>query len=152
MQTASRSDLIGQPCFEGACRSPLLSITIFYNHLWSMSLFRASSNYANLQFRALKKAALRRYLSTKSCDPLRILFCGSDELSIASLRALHKEHVDNPGAVKSIDVVCRAGKRAGRGLKAIREGATCSARLESSRSHATSPYQIRSSAIRTSCP
>lgn len=65
-----------------------------------------------------------RYYSTKpGHDPLRILFCGSEEFSIASLRALHDEHVNRPDIVASIDVVCRPGKRVGRGLRKIREGA-----------------------------
>ncbi|PGH04082.1 hypothetical protein AJ79_07182 [Helicocarpus griseus UAMH5409] len=62
-----------------------------------------------------------RYASSKSCDPLRILFCGSDSFSIASLNALYKERARDPGAIASIDVVCRPGKRVGRGLKTIRE-------------------------------
>ncbi|OJD18895.1 hypothetical protein AJ78_01150 [Emergomyces pasteurianus Ep9510] len=62
-----------------------------------------------------------RYASTKSCDPLRILFCGSDSFSIASLTALCKERANNPETIASIDVVCRPGKRVGRGLKTIRE-------------------------------
>ncbi|OCK81442.1 Formyltransferase [Lepidopterella palustris CBS 459.81] len=59
--------------------------------------------------------------STKSSDPLRILFCGSDEFSIASLRAVHKEHLRDPKLIASIDVVHRPGKRTGRGLKLVRE-------------------------------
>ncbi|EEQ87823.1 hypothetical protein RJZ56_002277 [Blastomyces dermatitidis] len=62
-----------------------------------------------------------RYASTKSCDPLRILFCGSDSFSIASLKALCKERGNNPESIASIDVVCRPGKRVGRGLKNIQE-------------------------------
>ncbi|KAL2857772.1 formyl transferase [Aspergillus pseudoustus] len=62
-----------------------------------------------------------RSLSTKAYDPLRILFCGSDQLSIASLRALHAEHLKRPDSITSIDVVCRPGKKVGRGLKQIRE-------------------------------
>lgn len=63
----------------------------------------------------------RRY-TTKSYDPLRILFCGSDEFSIASLKALYAHHLKQPQQIASIDVVCRPGKRVGRGLKQIREG------------------------------
>jgi methionyl-tRNA formyltransferase len=64
----------------------------------------------------------RRYSSTKTADPLRVLFCGADEFSIASLRALnHVKHTDEQ-LVESIDVVHRPGKRTGRGLKTIREG------------------------------
>ncbi|KAB8257165.1 methionyl-tRNA formyltransferase family protein [Aspergillus pseudonomiae] len=62
-----------------------------------------------------------RFFATRSYEPLRILFCGSDEFSIASLNALHKEHLDRPDRISSIDVVCRPGKRVGRGLKKIRE-------------------------------
>ncbi|KAF7597461.1 Methionyl-tRNA formyltransferase [Aspergillus hancockii] len=62
-----------------------------------------------------------RYFATRSYEPLRILFCGSDEFSIASLKALHKEQQNRPDRISSIDVVCRPGKRAGRGLKKIRE-------------------------------
>ncbi|CAL3967259.1 unnamed protein product [Diplocarpon coronariae] len=63
----------------------------------------------------------RKCYSTKECKPLRILFCGSDDFSIASLRALHTEHLQSPGLIKSIDVLCRPGKPAGRSLKKIRE-------------------------------
>ncbi|KAJ5084389.1 hypothetical protein NUU61_008968 [Penicillium alfredii] len=64
---------------------------------------------------------LYRSYATKSYDPLRILFCGSDEFSIASLKALHAYHLKQPDRISSIDVVCRPGKRVGRGLKKIRE-------------------------------
>ena len=62
-----------------------------------------------------------RYHTHKATDPLRILFCGSDELSVKSLRALHREHVEHPERIASIDVVSRPGKRVGRGLKVIRQ-------------------------------
>lgn len=64
----------------------------------------------------------RRHVSTKSTDPLRILFCGSDSFSIASLRALFQEQRSNPGLIESIDVVCKEPKRVGRGLKVFRAG------------------------------
>lgn len=60
--------------------------------------------------------------SQKVSDPLRVLFCGSDEFSCASLQALRDEHVRNPSLIRSIDVVVRPGKPTGRGYKAIREG------------------------------
>ena len=63
----------------------------------------------------------RRWSSTKISEPLRILFCGSDEFSIASLQALHREHQAQPELIESIDVVCRPPKRVGRGLKQVRE-------------------------------
>ncbi|CAD0052378.1 unnamed protein product, partial [Aureobasidium pullulans] len=66
--------------------------------------------------------ASRRYLSDKpQHDPLRVLFCGADEFSIYSLKALNKIREENPEKVASIDVVCRKDKRVGRGLKQIRE-------------------------------
>lgn len=55
-------------------------------------------------------------------EPLRILFCGSDEFSCASLRALHKLQADKPKLIRSIDVLVRPGKPAGRGLKRIATG------------------------------
>ena len=61
----------------------------------------------------------RAYSATKASDPLRILFCGSDEFSNFSLLALHKEHCVNPGLIESIDVVVRPGKPIGRGMKQI---------------------------------
>ncbi|KAH0396597.1 Formyltransferase, partial [Aureobasidium melanogenum] len=64
----------------------------------------------------------RRYLSSSpQHDPLRVLFCGADEFSIYSLKALDKIREENPDKVASIDVVCRKDKRVGRGLKQIRE-------------------------------
>ena len=70
----------------------------------------------------IKLSAITRYSTTcKTSDPLRILFCGSDKFSIASLRALHAEQIANPGFIKSIDVVSKPGKRVGRGLKTVRE-------------------------------
>ena len=65
---------------------------------------------------------IQRRLVNKSADPLRILFCGADEFSIASLKALHHEKRVNPDLIESIDVVCKVGKRHGRGLKNVREG------------------------------
>lgn len=52
---------------------------------------------------------------------MRILFCGSDDFSAVSLQELHKEHKRNNEFIASIDVVCRAGKLSGRGLKGIRD-------------------------------
>ena len=70
---------------------------------------------------ALPSLARRWNSTSRSHEPLRILFCGSDEFSIASLEALHREHMREPTRISSIDVVCRPGKRVGRGLKKIRE-------------------------------
>ena len=69
----------------------------------------------------------RRSFATKSnLQPLRILFCGSDDFSIASLRKLYEEHQQDEDLIASIDVVCRPGKPVGRGRKVIREGAKSS--------------------------
>ncbi|KAF2002702.1 methionyl-tRNA formyltransferase [Amniculicola lignicola CBS 123094] len=62
-----------------------------------------------------------RLYSTKTAEPLRILFCGSDEFSITSLRALDDARQKDAGLIESIEVVHRPGKRTGRGLKVIRE-------------------------------
>ena len=58
----------------------------------------------------------------KTSKPLRILFCGSDAFSSASLRALHNEQKRDSTLIASIDVLCRPGKPSGRSLKKIREG------------------------------
>ena len=55
--------------------------------------------------------------------PLRILFCGSDEFSCESLKALYAEHFRSRKLIRSIDVVVRPAKPTGRGLKEMREGA-----------------------------
>jgi len=68
--------------------------------------------------------------ATKSSDPLRILFCGADDFSIPSLRAIDHERHSNPSLIQSIDVVCRPDKRTGRGLKQIRQGKFCPYRLK----------------------
>lgn len=54
-------------------------------------------------------------------DPLRILFCGADEFSIYSLRALRDSQEKRPDKIDSIDVVCRPDKRVGRGYKQIQQ-------------------------------
>ncbi|PQE26954.1 hypothetical protein CJF31_00003694 [Rutstroemia sp. NJR-2017a BVV2] len=75
---------------------------------------RASANHVPSPFRL--------YSTNDSWEPLRILFCGSDEFSSASLRALHAEHLRDPQSIASIDVVHRPAKRVDRGLKTIRQG------------------------------
>lgn len=62
----------------------------------------------------------RRSLSTQN-EPLRILFCGSDEFSAHSLKALNDEVHKNPKLIQTVDVICKQGKPSGRGLKTIRE-------------------------------
>ncbi|KAJ4395844.1 Methionyl-tRNA formyltransferase [Gnomoniopsis smithogilvyi] len=63
-----------------------------------------------------------RPLPPKTSDPLRILFCGSDHFSCASLSALHNLHKAEPQLIESIDVLVRPGKKSGRGLKRIAVG------------------------------
>ncbi|KAF4631066.1 hypothetical protein G7Y89_g7074 [Cudoniella acicularis] len=63
----------------------------------------------------------RRLHSTKVSKPLRVLFCGSDEFSCESLRALDTERKRNPALIASIDVLCRPGKKSGRSMTKIRE-------------------------------
>ncbi|KAH8701470.1 formyl transferase [Phaeosphaeriaceae sp. PMI808] len=55
-----------------------------------------------------------------TAEPLRILFCGSDDFSIASLRALAKAQREIPNLIQSLDVVHRPPKLTGRGLKTLR--------------------------------
>ncbi|KAI9796556.1 MAG: Methionyl-tRNA formyltransferase [Piccolia ochrophora] len=61
------------------------------------------------------------YSSSEAPEPLRILFCGSDHFSISSLNALRQEQISQSKTIDSIDVVCKSGKRTGRGLREIRE-------------------------------
>ncbi|CAF9941243.1 MAG: Methionyl-tRNA formyltransferase [Alectoria fallacina] len=63
----------------------------------------------------------RLYASQATSEPLRILFCGSDEFSSTSLRALYKEHERDKALIESIDVVCRPAKPVNRGLRDIRD-------------------------------
>lgn len=60
--------------------------------------------------------------SGASVAPLRILFCGSDDFSIASLRALFRAQRETPNLIESIDVAHRPAKATGRGLKTLRQG------------------------------
>ncbi|KAJ4378544.1 Methionyl-tRNA formyltransferase [Didymella sp. IMI 355093] len=57
----------------------------------------------------------------KRADPLRILFCGADEFSIASLLALNQARRDVPGLIDAIHVAHRPAKPTGRGLKVLKE-------------------------------
>jgi methionyl-tRNA formyltransferase len=72
--------------------------------------------------RSLLISNQRKCLSTTTTSPLRILFCGSDDFSIASLRALLDEKEANQKLIESIEVVHKKGKRSGRGLKLIKDG------------------------------
>ena len=57
----------------------------------------------------------------KTSEPLKILFCGSDEFSATSLSALNQERARNPSLIHSIDVLVRPPKPTGRGYKVLRE-------------------------------
>ncbi|KAK4549654.1 hypothetical protein LTR36_004955 [Oleoguttula mirabilis] len=59
--------------------------------------------------------------TAKHHDPLHVLFCGADDFSIYSLRALHELQKKCADKIESIDVVCRPDKRVGRGLKQVQE-------------------------------
>lgn len=83
--------------------------------LYELPLFRIRPLYSAVE-------CSKRPFSIKSCEPLRILFCGSDKFSIASLQALDRERRVKPELVASIDVVCRPEKPVQRNLKALREG------------------------------
>jgi hypothetical protein len=58
----------------------------------------------------------------RSSEPLRILYCGSDGFSCVSLLALQELQAKSPEIVQSIDVLCRAPKKTGRGLKQLTPG------------------------------
>ncbi|KAK8069510.1 Formyltransferase [Apiospora phragmitis] len=75
--------------------------------------------YRQRGFSTTSRTLQQQQKRKKQSDALRILFCGSDEFSSASLRALHEEKERNPALIESIDVVVRPGKRVGRGLKLI---------------------------------
>lgn len=64
--------------------------------------------------------SLRFYSQAHRDNSLRILFCGSDEFSITSLRALHDYSQEKDSNVASISVAAKTDKRVGRGLKLIR--------------------------------
>ncbi|KAG6068706.1 hypothetical protein E4U32_008027 [Claviceps aff. humidiphila group G2b] len=55
-------------------------------------------------------------------EPLRILFCGSDDFSCPSLKALHQEMERKTGLVESIEVVVLPNKYKGRGLRYVEDG------------------------------
>lgn len=75
------------------------------------------------------------HVSTRSSEPLRILFCGSDEFSCASLKAVYEEHSRNKDLIESLDVMVLPPKRMGRSFKTLREG-------ESTTSYVTSNTKI----------
>ena len=102
--------------------------------------------------RSVRCQPLRRRLCTtavaaKQSDPLRILFCGSDDFSCESLKALHREHVDNRGLVERLDVMVRPGKMTARGNKVLREGKACTSRMRTGASIWWNCADLRDSAL-----
>ncbi|KAM0668386.1 hypothetical protein ACQRIU_001948 [Beauveria bassiana] len=63
-----------------------------------------------------RRFATSQVLAKGVSDPLKILFCGSDPFSCASLQALHEEQLANKGLVEEIEVMVVPGKKVGRGL------------------------------------
>ncbi|KAH8156059.1 hypothetical protein CIB48_g12188, partial [Xylaria polymorpha] len=110
---------------EATAKSVVALFSPRSSQLISSSLLHRGRDYASTyQQRHVPTSFCRRWYSAapeKTSDPLHILFCGSDEFSCASLKALHDEHVRNPDLVRSIDVVVRPGKRTGRGYKVVRD-------------------------------
>ncbi|KAI9664496.1 MAG: Methionyl-tRNA formyltransferase [Bathelium mastoideum] len=88
-----------------------------------MQLLLKASSRRLFTFHHANSVNKDKFLSTtKAHEPLRILFCGSDAFSIASLKAVHVHFTrTRPDTIASLDVVCRPAKRIGRGLKRVRE-------------------------------
>jgi hypothetical protein len=63
--------------------------------------------------RSLPLLSRRQRLHTRTAPPLRILFCGSDDFSIASLQALQDAKEADPQLIKSIEVVHRPANALG---------------------------------------
>ncbi|KAK8053734.1 Formyltransferase [Apiospora saccharicola] len=103
-------------CTRKYWQSPAIATTSC--QLWRNCCYPQRGFSSNF-FTATRNLQQQEQRQKKQSDPLRILFCGSDEFSSASLRALHEEKERNPGLIDSIDVVVRPGKRVGRGLKQI---------------------------------
>ncbi|RSL64162.1 hypothetical protein CEP51_013204 [Fusarium floridanum] len=61
------------------------------------------------------------HATTRRSEPLRILFCGSDDFSCASLKAVYEEHSRNKDLIESLDVMVLPPKRMGRSFKTLRE-------------------------------
>lgn len=91
-------------------------------HSWLVSQAPQASLHKSWPGKSHLGVYATRHLTSdaaKKSDPLRILFCGSDEFSCASFKALLVEQRANPSLIRSIDVVVKPGKRTGRGLKEI---------------------------------
>jgi methionyl-tRNA formyltransferase len=69
------------------------------------------------QISSPRRTAVRWSSSAAAPEPLRILFCGSDDFSCASLTALAEEMKSDPRLISDIHVVTRPDKREGRGMR-----------------------------------
>jgi methionyl-tRNA formyltransferase len=86
-----------------------------------------------------------KHWSTVKFEPLRILFCGSDNFSVAALEALHREFEHDPNFINSIDVVTRTGKWTGPNRKIFTEGMSYA--LADTKLTAPSPHSCQSETI-----
>lgn len=66
-------------------------------------------------------SSVQSSISKIQSEPLRILFCGSDDVSVACLNALDNERRHGTSTIQSIDVVCRPQKKSGHGGKTVRK-------------------------------
>lgn len=68
------------------------------------------------------RPSARAFTSSAARDQaLKIAYFGSDRFSIKSLQAVLQLQKDDPGAIESVTVVTKPPKRAGRGLKELRD-------------------------------
>ncbi|CAI6100229.1 unnamed protein product [Clonostachys chloroleuca] len=77
----------------------------------------ARQGAAQRRWKSQHETSLYRTTSGKMSEPLRILFCGTDNVSTESLHALHEEMTYNNGLVESIECVLLPPKPSGRGRK-----------------------------------
>lgn len=84
---------------------------------------RAPNPFTRRSVAVVQLHNVRHYRDSKGrdFDPLRILYCGSDEFSVESLKKLTDIHRKDPSFIESIDVVCKPAARRSRGLKQVYE-------------------------------
>ena len=124
-----RGKLIGEQPAQGTKedknrRLPFIKLLCSIS-LSMLQLTRRLQPAVDTPLRVANWERVARYSSTrtgKQHDALRILFCGADEFSIYSLRAVRELQERRPEKIAAIDVVCRPDKRVGRGLRKIQEG------------------------------
>ena len=105
------------PCYR-LCVKPLISPFISYSGYTKPFLARLAKIGSSHRRRVSDTASYKR---PDHDEPLRILFCGADRFSLVSLEALVKESQLPSSNIASIDVICRAPKPSGRGLKILRD-------------------------------